>query len=199
MQPFRLKFCTFVLLLAACSRETPAPPAAPATAPPPASVAASPPPASAAPAQGSYEDGINWLRSASGYSFTIREGEARASGEMQRRTVGAESVTFRSGDGEWRAAATPSGVAWEKRTGTSWVKSDAPAWGSRLYQRVTLAFDPQKKEGRAQLVATEGGVSHYRFTDANSGNVHDVWIDAAGRVQRITIGDDVELTVTAGS
>ena len=67
----------------------------------------------------------------------------------------------------------------------------APAFGKRVYQRVTLAFDPQKKEGAAQLV--EPG--HYRFTNAKHSEVHDVWVTDGSRVQRMKIGDAVELRI----
>ena len=62
---------------------------------------------------------------------------------------------------------------------------------ARLQQRVTLAFDPQKKEGAPQLV--EAG--HYRFTNANTGEIHDVWVSPDNRITRMTIGDSFELKI----
>src|SRR5687768_14884586 len=112
MRTLRLQLCSIVLLLAACSRETPAPPPQEVPAPPNATIPATPP---AETGSVSYDDGVNWLRSAESFRFTIRDGEVQASGDLKRETVGAESVTMRVGNEEWRAAATPSGVTWEKQ------------------------------------------------------------------------------------
>ena len=82
------------------------------------------------------------------------------------------------------------------RKGNAWNAAPAPAYGNRLYQRVTLAFDPQKKEGDAQLIATDGTSNHYRFTNANTGEVHEVWVSAKdGHVERMKIGDAFEMTL----
>ncbi|MDQ3283443.1 MAG: hypothetical protein M3Q69_18745 [Acidobacteriota bacterium] len=139
---------------------------------------------------------MNWFRSAPAFSFVLEEGGVRAEGTMQRKTIGAETVTFRANGEEWRASAGANGVAWEKKSGGRWSAADAPPFGNRVYQRVTLAFDPQKKEGSAQLAGTEGASNHYRFTDANSGNVHDVWVaQSDGHVERMKIGESVVLTI----
>jgi hypothetical protein len=87
-------------------------------------------------------------------------------------------------------------VTWERRSGGSWKAADAPPFGNRLYQRITLAFDPQKIEGNAQLVGAEGTSNHYRFTDANTGNVHDVWVrQSDSHVEKMTIGDIMQMTI----
>lgn len=178
----------------ACSRETPAPQetatARPATADPAAvSTAAGTPPSVN---RGTYEEAMVWFRSNPGFRFVLTEGGVRAEGELQRETVGAEVISVRANGEEWRAEAGPKGVTW-KRGG---AEAPAPAWGSRLYQRVTVAFDPQKVEGDAQLVPGEAGVNHYRFTNANTGEVHDVWVDPAdAHIRRMKIGDAVEMTI----
>ncbi|HYI11973.1 MAG TPA: hypothetical protein VEK57_23155 [Thermoanaerobaculia bacterium] len=182
----------FVVPFAACSRETPAPPqqrtAAPVqtTAPPVTTTTSFAPPQTGA----AYEDAITWFRTVPSFRFVVVEEGVRAEGEMKRERVGAESVTFRANGQEWRAASGARGVMWERRTGDSWAAVDTPPFGNRLYQRVTIAFDPQKKEGTAQLVAP----GHFRFTDANSGKVHEVWV-AGGRIERMKIGDTMELQV----
>jgi hypothetical protein len=140
---------------------------------------------------GSYDDAMLWLGSAPAFHFVLDEGGVHAEGNLTRRTVGSESIRIRVNGEEWRASSGVKGVAWERRNGASWKAADAPEYGNRVYQRVTLAFDPQKKEGTAQLV--EPG--HYRFTNANTGEVHDVWVTDGNRVQRMKIGDAVELRI----
>lgn len=174
----------FVLSLAACARETPAPAETQSVTPEPSgiSTAAGPPPAK------TYDDAVTWFRTTPGFHFVVEEGGVRAEGDMTRSRVGAERIRATVNGEEWTAEVSPRGVAW-RRGGTD---AAAPDWGSRLYQRVTVAFDPEKREGQAQLV--EPG--HYRFTDANSGSVHEVWINAAGQITRMTIGDAMSMTIT---
>lgn len=202
----RLTITLLLLVTLACSRETPAPPqtvttatttttAAVATDPSAVSTAAGAPPRSASTPHPSYDEAMNWFRSSDGFRFALQEGDVRAEGQMSRETVGKEQVTFRAGSEEWRASAGPQGVTWERRSGSAWVPTAAPPFGNRVYQRVTLAFDPQKKEGAPQLIEGEPGETHYRFTDANSGNVHDVWVSADGQVKRIRIGATVDLQI----
>lgn len=192
-------FACVTALLAACSREQPAPPTVTATA-----SAAPPKPAAPSIEQtalgGSYDGAMDWFKSAPSFRFVIDEGGVHAEGTMTRPTVGAEKIEIRTGQDEWRAAAGPKGVTWEKRAGSAWKNAAAPPWGNHLYQRATFAFDPAKREGRAQLVAThdahEGTTKHYRFTDANTGNVHDVWVSTAdNHIERMTIGGVMEMTI----
>lgn len=179
---------TFFLMAMACSRETPIPPptATTTTATPPPVVATAP-----LPAAGSYDEAMIWLKSAPAFRFVLDEAGVHAEGNLTRETIGRESIQLRVNDEEWRASAGPRGVVWERRDGANWKAADAPAFGNRVYQRLTLAFDPRKKEGAAQLV--EPG--HYRFTNANSGEVHDVWVSADSRVQRMKVGESVELRI----
>lgn len=185
------------LFTASCGQETPAPDAVPTT------TAASPPPiaptpAAARPVDASYDAALDWLRSTDGFRFTLRDGEVRGEGEVRRATIGAESMTLRTDDGvEWRAATSAAGVEWERREGAGWRATTEPAFGNRVYQRVTIPFDPQKKEGEAQLLSSDGDVNHYRFTDANTGRVHDLYVSrTGGHIERLTIGDDVEVSFT---
>ncbi len=197
------RFCiiTSFLIAISCSRETPAPPAAPTqttattsvSAPVTTSKSTTEPPARSG---GSYKEAMLWLRSAPAFHFVVDEGGIHAVGDLTRRTIGAESVRIRANGEEWRATSGARGVAWELRKGSAWAAAPAPAYGNRLYQRVTLAFDPQKKEGDAQFVATEGTANHYRFTNANTGEVHDVWVNVAdNHVERMKIGTAFEMKV----
>jgi len=202
------RFCiiTTFLIATSCSRETPAPPVAStqttATTATTSSVATTTAPSTAvaeSPAitKGSYSEAMLWLQSARAFHFVIDEGDVHAEGDLTRRTIGAESVRFRANGEEWRAASGPRGVTWERRKGNAWIAAPAPAFGNRVYQRVTLAFDPQKKEDTAQLVAAEGSANHYRFTNANTGEVHDVWVNVAdNHVQRMKIGNAFEMKLS---
>ena len=70
---------------------------------------------------------------------------------------------------------------------------------------MTVAFDPQKKEPEALLVASEslGGevCQHYRFTNANTLEVHDVWIRRRdGSLARVSIASKREpVTLSIGA
>ena len=191
------RFCIIssFLIAASCSRETPAPPAAPTQTA--ATTSASAPVKTSEPAartSGSYKEAMLWLQSAPAFHFVIDEGGVHAEGNLTRPRIGSESVRIRANEEEWRATAGARGVAWERRKGNAWTAAPAPAYGNRLYQRVTLAFDPQKKEGDAQFVAAEGTANHYRFTNANTGEVHDLWVNTAdNHVERMKIGTAFEM------
>lgn len=141
----------------------------------------------------SYDDAMNWLRTTPRFAFVLDEGSVHAEGTMTRNRIGAEAIELRANGERWRARATAQGVTWEKDAGGRWGPAEAPPYGNRLFQRVTLVFDPAKKEGEAQLVEP----NHYRFTNANTGEVHDVWLAPAGTVERIRIGDAFELKITS--
>jgi hypothetical protein len=181
----------FVALSLACSRETPAPPPQAATT----GTTPAPPPVTATRVpelqKGTYDEALLWLRSAQRFRFVLDEGGVHAEGEMTRSTPGAEKVRFRAEDHAWEAKASPQGVVWTR----DGKPADPPSYGGRLYQRVTLAFDPQKKEGVPMLVSSDGDTNLYRFTDANTGEVHEVWVrktDAS--IARMKIGSAVEMT-----
>lgn len=139
---------------------------------------------------------MTWLRSTGAFDFTIEESGVEAEGRMTRPTVGAEVVEFRANGEEWRGSAGVKGLTWEKRVAGNWTATEPPAYANRLYQRVTVAFDPQKKEGNAALVESDADTKHYRFTNANTGEVHDVIVNLADdSVQRITIGGVMDLQI----
>ena len=114
-----------------------------------------------------------------------------AKGEMTRPTPGMERVHFKAGDGAtWTGEAKHSGVVWS-RDGKH--EMSPPDITNRVWQRTTMVLDPQKKEGRAQLVGTDtvGGEScnHYHFTNANNGEANDVWVSTRdGRMVKWNMG-----------
>lgn len=176
----RLSKCIFLFVfVVACSREERAPSATATTQS--TSTTATISPQSPVQTGASYDEAMMWFRSTPGFHFVLQEGGVRAEGDMTRSTVGAEKIEIRADGKKWSAAAGPRGVTWSP--------SPPPEWGNRVYQRVTLAFDPQKKEGTAQLVSTESDSSLFRFTNANTGEVHEVWIsNADNHIERMKIG-----------
>lgn len=192
----RLIVLTFFLALAACSREPVAPPPANGTADASRTATLPTQSTSIAPAgEPSYDDAVIWLKTTPRFSFVLDEGGFRAEGEMTRTRVGAETVTFRAGGEEWRGEISPQGLVWKRRNGEAWSEALPPPFAGRLYQRITLGLDPQKKEGVAQLASREGPISVFRFTDANSGEIHQLRVRADGSVERITIGKDIDLQI----
>lgn len=190
----RIIFVTMALALA-CSRETPAPPpSAPTTttAAPPVATTTRVPELQ----KGTYDEALLWFRSTNGFDFVLDDNGVHAEGSVTRTTPGAERVQLRADGAEWLAETNVQGVTWKRREGGAWQSTDAPEFGPRVYQRVTLPFDPQKKEGVPLLASAEGETNLYRFTNANTGEVHEMWVrksDAA--VERIRIGDKVDLKI----
>lgn len=175
-------------LVIACGREQPAtdtpPPAsstttATATTAPPTATAPPPVPANAP----TYEGAAQWYARTRGFHFTMKSAEFAIEGDLERITPGAERVRFTHDGSEWIGAAERSGVVWYKRANGSWTKSAPPPFADMAFQRATLWFDPQKKEGSAQKNGEQG----YRFTDANSGSVYDVGVDAQGRIASVNV------------
>lgn len=179
----------------ACSRETPAPPAPPPPATETASTSAVTQTRVPELQKGTYDESLLWMRSVGSFRFVLDDGDVHAEGEMTRSTPGAEKVQFRANDAEWLAEATPQGVTWKRRKGESWQTADAPGYGARIFQRVTVAFDPQKKEGVPLLISSEGDTSLYHFTNANSGELHEVWVRRDGSIARMKIGTKVDLEI----
>ena len=178
-----IKWCVFVALLTACSREAPAPAEVETIADETSAAEAA-----AAPPRRSYGDAVTWFRTTPGFHFVLEENGVKAEGDMERPNIGAERVMVAVNGEEWTAEAGAKGVVW-KRDGK---EMQTPDWGNRLYQRVTVAFDPQKNEREAQLIDP----GHYRFTDANSGALHDVWVNDDGQITRMTIGPSMSMTLT---
>jgi hypothetical protein len=182
------RFFLVLLLVAACSREQKAPssPVTETHAPPPAPAPVMKPVVGSTPSNcagdGSYKQAVDCFRIASGFHFTFNDG----SGELKRPTQGMEhaelTVTKGADRGHWVADSTPRGVAW---TRDGKAANDVPPPLARLYQRVTLFPDPQKREGSAQRVG-----DHFEFTDANSGDRYVVKVSPAdGSIVEVTVND----------
>ena len=78
--------------------------------------------------------------------------------------------------------------SWRRATAASCASAPSPEL-ERLYQRLTLYLDPQKREGAPQLVDAKGDTNHYHFTDANSGEAYDVFVAKGdGRIVRLRAG-----------
>ncbi|MGZ5444528.1 MAG: hypothetical protein ACXW5U_20870 [Thermoanaerobaculia bacterium] len=193
----RLALLALALVLA-CSRETPAPPhtPTPSTAAPTAEITTSSTTRVPELQKGTYDEALLWFRSTRAFHFVLDDQGVHAEGDVARTTPGAEKVQFRANGTEWLAETTAQGVTWKRRDGSAWKSVDAPEFGPRIYQRVTLPFDPQKKEGVPLLASEEGQTNLYRFTNANTGEVHEIWVrksDAA--VERLKIGEKVDLKI----
>jgi hypothetical protein len=158
-----------LVLLAACSREEKqAPPVQPAPKP-----VAVPAPAKA-PETGSYEAAIERFRISKGFHFTFNGGE----GSLERPRQGMERMKVRAGHDEWTAEVKPNGVVWSKN---GKHEMDVPESLQRLFQRVTIFPDPQKKEGSAQRIGDT-----FVFTNANGGEHY---------VVKVVDGNIVELKI----
>jgi hypothetical protein len=189
------RYLLVLLIVTACGRESRAPEPQPARTPPSTdsrSVVVPPPKprivvsAARCAGDGGYAAALDCFRVTAGYHFAIVDGSARAEGDMARRMPGAEDVRFHlsgegGSDGDWVGISKQSGIVWY-RSGKK--MNSEPAVVDDLYQRTTLVFDPQKREGEPKLegVETIDGIecNRYRFTDANSGEVHEVWVSKSG-------------------
>ena len=186
-----------LLFCAACGREEPANTTTTAAPTPLPSTPAPPPAAPARRANrstpqkcagdGSYEQALDCFSMSSGFHFTL-DG---LHGEMTRPTPGLERVQFKSADGvTWIGEAKHQGVVWS-RNGTHDLSP--PDVVNHVWQRTTMVLDPQKKEGSPQLAGTESisgePCNHYHFTNANSGEVNEVWVSTRdGRIVKWIAG-----------
>lgn len=191
-----------VCMVAACSRETPGPSPTQTSAPPsptPVVTSTGVAPSTSSPAidKGTYDNAMTWMKSNPGFRFTLVDHGVNAVGTMTRKTVASEVVTLRVDGAEWRCEAGPRGLVWSKREGSGWKETTPPDYAGRLFQRVTVAFDPQKKEGSAQLASSDATSNVYRFTNANSGEVHELRVNKAdAHIESMKVGDAVMLTIT---
>ncbi|HEV2721137.1 MAG TPA: hypothetical protein VG323_14035 [Thermoanaerobaculia bacterium] len=130
---------------------------------------------------GSYEQAVECFRMSTGFRFRVTSPALNGVGTLQRPRIGQERVTM----GEWTAETTPGGIVW--------TRGGKPATPSveleRLYQRLTLYLDPQKKEGTPQLAGSTAKANHYHFTDVNSGEAYDVFVAKDdGRIVELRAG-----------
>jgi hypothetical protein len=193
----RRLFFLMLLFCAACGREEPS--NTTTAAPAPSTSIPAPPPA--APARvvsrstpqkcagdGSYEQALDCFRMSNGFHFTL-DG---VRGQMSRPTPGLERVQFKGMDGvTWIGEAKHQGVVWS-RNGAH--ELSPPDIVNQVWQHTTMVLDPQKKEGSPQLSGTDtisGEPSnHYHFTNANSGEVNEVWVSTRdGRLVKWKAGN----------
>lgn len=192
----RFTVVAIVCLIVACAREQPEErKTVPATTGAPVNV-----PGPLAPAIGTYEQAMDWMRTTRGFHFVLRDGDVRAEGDMVRDAPRAETIRVRMADADWIATVKPNGILWYRAEGDAWKPAPAPVDGPRVYQRVTLALDPQKVEGEARYVKTDGDLNEWRFTNAITREVHHLWIDPRGNtIARVLIESSdrpFELTIT---
>ena len=139
---------------------------------------------------GSYEQALDCFRISSGFSFELADAHGvQMQGKMTRSTPGMERVQFKASDGvSWTGEAKASGVVWSRNGKHEQAPPDIT---NRVWQRTTMVLDPQKKEGAPRLMTEQpGSEHHYRFTNANSGEVNDVWVSAKdGSITKWTAGD----------
>jgi hypothetical protein len=194
----RIIFVTLAFTVA-CTRETPAPPPTPATtttAAPEITTTTQVPELQ----KGTYDEALLWFRSNSGFHFVLDDHGVHAEGDVARKTPGAEKVRFSVDGRPWLAETSAQGVTWSVRVGTGYLKTDPPEFGARIFQRVTLPFDPQKKEGVPLLASQEGATNLYRYTNANTGEVHEWWVRKADGAVEGSIGSWwIPLSVVTGA
>jgi hypothetical protein len=100
---------------------------------------------------------VERFRISKGFHFTFNGGE----GALERPRQGMERVKVRTGHDDWVAEVKPNGVVWTKN---GKHELDVPQSLQRLFQRVTIFPDPQKREGSAQRAGDT-----FTFTNANGG------------------------------
>lgn len=189
-------FLVAFAVFAACSKEAPEQrTTVPATTAAPVNV-----PGPVAPNIGTYEQAMDWMRTTRGFHFVLRDGAVQAEGDMLRPAQKSETVRMTMAGAEWIAASKPNGVLWFRAEGDKWRAAQAPVDGPRVYQRVTLALDPQKVEGDAQFVKSVGDLNEWRFTNAITREVHRLWIDPRGNtIAKVVIESadrPFEITIT---
>lgn len=174
----------------ACQREQPVKPK-PAAPRPPSAVSPHPsavakPPQRSTPqhcaGDGSYAAAVDCVRMASELHFKSSDG----AGDMIRKTLGAERMVLDGSDGEWVAEAQRTGVVW---THNGKPVKDVPQKLAKLWERLTIFPDPQKKEGKPALTM-EGNVRRYDFTDVNTGDRYSVWVAPDdGHITKLRVND----------
>jgi hypothetical protein len=128
---------------------------------------------------GSYAAAVDCIRIAASLPFKSDDGD----GEMTRSKSGAERLVVHARDGEWIAELKPAGIVWMH----GGKRVDAPQKLEKLWERLTLFPDPQKKEGAPRLTM-EGSVRRYDFTDANTGDRYSVWVSPGdGHITKLQV------------
>lgn len=129
---------------------------------------------------GSYGAAVECIRIAATLKFKSSDGD----GEMTRPTPGAERLVLHARDGEWLAESKRTGIVW---THDGKPVNEVPQKLAKLWERLTIFPDPQKKEGTPKL-SMEGDVHRYDFTDANTGDRYSVWVSPAdGHITKLQV------------
>jgi hypothetical protein len=173
----------------ACQREKPVVSRRPAVSRQPSAVSRPTPHEPARPSKstpsrcagdGSYGAAVECIRIAAALKFKSSDGD----GEMTRPTSGAERLVVHAKDGEWIAESKRSGIVW---THDGRPANEVPQKLAKLWERLTIFPDPQKKEGAPKL-SMEGEVRRYDFTDANTGDRYSVWVSPAdGHITKLQV------------
>jgi hypothetical protein len=161
------KVLVVCLLMFACRKEVP-------EVARPVPVAKNPSPRAPLPVargEGDYSKAVDWVRNAPGFRFDVTIGDVSASGELARARVGEERVRFKVKGEEWAAERHLKGVTWSRNGKPD---TNEPPYADRIYQWMTLFPDPRKSP--LQIVGTEDGSTHIRFTNLNTNETHDVWV-----------------------
>lgn len=131
---------------------------------------------------GSYDAAVDCIRIAAALRFKSSDG----AGQMIRKSPGTEKMILDGNDGHWVAEAQRTGIVW---THDGKTVKDVPRKLEKLWERLTLFPDPQKKEGKPVL-AMEGDVRRYDFTDANTGDRYSVWVASEdGHITKLRVND----------
>lgn len=131
---------------------------------------------------GSYVAAVDCIRIAAELHFKSSDG----AGSMIRKTPGAERLVLDGNDGEWIGEAKRTGIVW---THDGKAVKDVPQKVEKLWERLTVFPDPQKKEGTPAL-SMEGNVRRYDFTDVNSGARYSVWVAPDdGHITKLRVND----------
>jgi hypothetical protein len=190
----RVFVCLTLIAFVACRREQPVKPVPPSSViRHPSSVSARPVPAAPklpmkstpqhCAGDGSYDAAVECIRIAARLDFKSSDG----AGNMIRTTPGAERLILDTSDGHWVAEAQRTGIIW---THNGKPVKDVPRNLEKLWERLTLFPDPQKKEAKPVL-SMEGNVRRYDFTDANTGDRYSVWVAAPGdgHITKLRVND----------
>jgi hypothetical protein len=131
---------------------------------------------------GSYDAAVDCIRMAAALHFKSSDG----AGDMTRKTPGAERLVVDASDGHWVAEAQRTGIIW---THNGKPVKDVPRNLEKLWERLAIFPDPQKKEGKPVL-SMEGNTRRYDFTDANTGARYSVWVAPGdGHITKLKVND----------
>jgi hypothetical protein len=166
------KACLLLVFAVACGKEVPVSPSPPAPLPAQRDEGSV--------GVGDYGKAVDWMRSAHLFRFTITIGDVNATGDLRRARVGEERVRFKANGDEWIAERQKNGVHW---TRNGKPEANEPAYADRIYQWITLFPDAAKS--KPEIVGSENGLTHVRFTNLNTNETNDAWIRRDNHLARL--------------